>query len=297
MLKKQNYLIQFSGIILLFLIAACSVEQNNSGAESANDSTAQVQATNANQVFYSIPSPLQMASLLKSSGAKYNFNNLNPVNNLSKYTSVADMALNLGIYGTDMSFASIFNQPQETMLYLKCVNTLAKNLGVSNAFNENTAARLEANTENRDSLLTIISDAYWEVDAHLKEENRAGVSALIIAGGWIEGLHLAVKIANETNNQSVTTRIAEQKLSLNNLISLLQSYPGDEALSNTIGLLKELKIVFEPITITAGELKASTDPALKTTTITGNGTVSAITKEQLDDITKKIEYIRNAIIK
>lgn len=284
------------GVFFCIMIISCGADQGNTAVDSSASGDTIKITNKAGQVFYSIPSPLQMASLLEKSGAKYNPANLNPIENISKYTSSADMALNLGVYATDMSLASIFNQAQETMQYMKQVNTLANNLAIGNAFNENTASRLNANNDKKDSVLLIISEAYWEADAHLKEENRASVSALIIAGGWIEGLYLATKIAGETNNEAVIKRIAEQKLSLVNLLGLLNTYSDDESIKSVSILLEELKQVYDPVSVINDNIVASTDVKLKLTTISSNGTISAITPEQVEEISKKTEYIRNSII-
>jgi hypothetical protein len=58
----------------------------------------------AKKIFYSLPSPLETAMLIKSAGADYNEQLLNPLGNVEKYTTNKSMALNLGIYTTDLSF-------------------------------------------------------------------------------------------------------------------------------------------------------------------------------------------------
>lgn len=52
----------------------------------------------AKQIFYSLPSPLETAMILKRAGAKYNEEILNSVDNTSRYSTNRSMALNLGIY-------------------------------------------------------------------------------------------------------------------------------------------------------------------------------------------------------
>lgn len=49
----------------------------------------------------------------EKAGAKYNKNILNDVKNVDKYTSAGQQALNLGIYGADLSYTSVFNHTQE----------------------------------------------------------------------------------------------------------------------------------------------------------------------------------------
>ncbi len=64
----------------------------------------------AKQIFYSMPSPLETAMLVKSAGAPYNEDLLNSTDNAGNYTTNRSMALNLGIYTCDLSFASLYDQ-------------------------------------------------------------------------------------------------------------------------------------------------------------------------------------------
>jgi hypothetical protein len=272
-----------------------STEENVTG----NDTAAAASTgkdTKAQNVFYSIPSPIETTSLLKGAGAKYNASYLNPIDNVSKYSTAAARALNLGVYGTDLSFTSIFDQTQESMLYLRCTNKLATSLGISGAFDDKTTSRIEANLENRDSLLTIISDSYWNADSYLKENGQPGVSALIIAGGWIEGLYIATQIANSTKNEDIATRIGEQKLSLDNLVALLDTYKTtNPGVNDTYNQLAELKKIYDQIPVQATETAAATDPKAGVTTV-DNKSSYKLTPEQLKAITDKATQIRNKLI-
>jgi hypothetical protein len=273
-----------------------STETSGESKVDTADADAHVKDVKAQNVFYSIPSPVETTTLLKSAGAKYNAKFLNPIENVSKYSTVASKALNLGIYGSDLSFTSIFDQTQESMLYLRCTNKLATGLGISGAFDEKTTSRIEANMENRDSLLAIISDSYWTADAYLKDNGQPGVSALIVAGGWIEGLYIATQIAATTKNDGITTRIGEQKLSLDNLVALLDAYKTDnEGVTDALKSVSELKKIYDAIPAAASATSASTDKTAGVTTV-GNDSKFTLTPEQLKQISDKTVEIRNKFI-
>ncbi|HRG36946.1 MAG TPA: hypothetical protein PK289_00280 [Bacteroidia bacterium] len=270
-----------------------STEDDVAGSDTIQ---AKLKDSKAQEVFYSIPSPIETISLLKSAGAKYNAAYLNPIENVSKYTSVTSKALNLGTYGSDLSFTSMFDQTQESMYYLRCANKLASGLGISGAFNESTTSRLESNLQNRDSLLNIISDSYWTTDAYLKDNGQPGVSALIVAGGWIEGLYIGTQIAKTTQNKEVITRIGEQKLSLENLIGLLESYKADNAgIVAILNSLTELNALYTNVSAPNKSTEASTDKKNNVTTL-DNGSTFELTPEQLKAISDKVSDIRNKII-
>lgn len=295
-IKKTTFFAFYIAISLAFV--ACSSNSGTSTEESVDTANTEVKVkdVNAQNVFYSIPSPIETTTLLKAAGAKYNAKILNPIENVSKYASVASKALNLGVYGSDLSFTSIFDQTQESMLYLRCTNNLATGLGITGAFDETTTARIEANLQNRDSLLAIISDSYWSADAYLKDNGQPGVSAFIVAGGWIEGLYIATQIAKTTKNAGVVTRIGEQKLSLDNLIALLDSYKSDnEAIPDLLKQLNELKKIYDGIPAASTETTTTTNVEKGVTTI-GNESSFSVSPEQLKLITDKSTEIRNKII-
>ncbi len=293
--RKYSIAFALAGVAVLF---SCN---NKEAEESESSSTVDTNGMSAKtsmakNVFYSIPSPIEISSLLKKAGATYDKKYLNSANNVSRYTSTPSMALNLGVYGADLSFTSIFDQSQESMSYLNGCSKLSQGLGIASAFNETILKRIEKNLSNKDSLLDIVADAYWTSDATLKENQQENVASLIIAGGWIEGLYIATQIASSTNNKAIMQRIGEQKLSLNNLIGLLDAYKNDDAVKTTSEQLVDLKTVFDPIEMTNSRAAATTDEATGVTTISNESTVD-LSVEQLKAISEKIQVIRNSIIK
>src|SRR5690554_6774188 len=172
--------LSFAIILTIGMLSGCQCSNTDSQKEITDVETDSTDGTKGEEnklqkiqeIFYTIPSPMEMASLLKKTGTGYETSLLNDIKNVVKYTSSKRQALNLGIYGADLSYASIFNQNQEAIIYLSCAKQLSDKLGVTNAFNNETMDRIESNIENRDSLLDIISDSFYTLDAYLKENDR-----------------------------------------------------------------------------------------------------------------------------
>jgi hypothetical protein len=181
------------------------------------------QKISAQNVFNTISSRSTILELNKLSGAEYNVQYLNNPDDVNKYSLESSQALNLGVYGADLNAASIYDQTQETMLFFKCVSILAKSIGVSNSFDENMGDRMTNNQENRDSTLSIISQAFKSADVTLRKNNRPGTSSLLVAGAWIEGIYIACQTAKETKSEPIVKEIFAQKESLTNLIELIKS--------------------------------------------------------------------------
>jgi len=251
-------------------------------------------------IFYAIPSPIELAQLIQKAGAKYNKDLLNsPSNdNIAKYSSNTSKALNLGVYGADLSYTSVFDDnTQESILYLACTRKLADALGVGSAFDEKTVDRIQANTGKKDSLLTIISGSYMSTDEMLKESQRENASSLVIAGGFIEGIYLGTQLAKTSkNNADIIQRIAEQKGTLDNVIGLLTTYEKDAGVAPVLADLKSMKEIFGEVKVeskTSSDVK--TNPSTKVTTIGGKITYT-ITPETMDKLTTKSAEIRNKIV-
>jgi hypothetical protein len=253
-------------------------------------------AEKVQDIFRAVPSPMEMASMLKKMGSTYDHTILNDVKNANSYTSSRSQALNLGIYGANLSYASVFNQNQEAIIYLSCVKKLADNLGVTSAFGDATIERMEANVDNRDSLLTIVSETYYELDAYLKENGREYISAMVIAAGWVEGLHISTAIAakDATPGQEILTRIGEQKLSLMNLIELVNAYNRDGQVDEIAADLAALELAFRDVQISGGGGGTATES--DGTTVIGSPTQVSISPETLRHIRTTVAEIRTRYI-
>ncbi len=247
----------------------------------------------AKQVFYSLPSPIETAMLMRRAGAKFDDKILNSVKNASNYSTTFDKALNLGIYGADLSFASMFSQSQSSIKYLAVTKRLAEELGILNAIDQSYISRMESNVNNRDSLMEIISETFMNSDAFLKENKKPELAALMLSGGWIEGLYLATQIAKETkDNQELKERIIDQRLSLTTLLGLLSKYPNDDNVQSVSNDFKKIRAIYDNIDIETSEIKAVVDEETNITSLE-SVTKSTFSKEDFIQLTNLVYEIRN----
>jgi hypothetical protein len=235
------------GTTALLLNSCGGAKQEEVDASEEDTATAGVdsQKISAQNVFNTIPSRATILELTKQANSEYNIQYLSNTEDVSKYSLESSRALNLGVYGADLNVASIYEQTQESMLYFKCVSIIAKSIGVSNSFDENMGDRMTANQSNRDSTLSIITQAFKSADNTLRKNGRPGTSSLLVAGAWTEGLYVACQTAKETKNEPIVKEIFNQNESLTNLIELLEvSKIADEA-SYVLADLKTLKKIIE----------------------------------------------------
>lgn len=285
-------------VAVAMLLSACGGSQPEQDPLVIDQQDTTVQDTRLKKtrnIFFNIPSPMETAALLKKAGAEYNGKILNDVKNVDRYTSAGQQALNLGIYGADLSYASVFNQTQESMFYTAATRKLADKLNITSAFNDQTIERMERNMNDRDSLLNIISETYWSMDAYLKENDRDHLSAMMIAGGWVEGLYIATQIAQANDSPELRQRIAEQKLSLKDLLGLIDTYGSDEENLNRIRKdLTELEALFADVEI--GSVGNEVTQENGVTIVGGGGAAAQLSTEKLAALKDKAAAIRNNYI-
>ncbi|MDQ3046162.1 MAG: hypothetical protein M3R27_01340 [Bacteroidota bacterium] len=293
-------LITFKGVIFIFSAAAlfttgCGPDDANEGQDLPPVADTQNTILNVNGEIFSIPSPIQTAFLIKNSGATYNKEILNAANKSSQYSTNFSKAVNLGIYGADLGYVTIYDQTQDAIGYLNSAKRLADELGVSGAFDTQTIERFQKNLGNQDSMLVLVGVAYRSSDAYLKNNDRSDVSGLVLAGGWIESLYFATNVYKTKPNEDVKRRIAEQKSSLQSLIKLLTQYYSQPEYTEFIDNLNDLSTVFDGVEFKYTYEKPTTDADKKMTTINSKTEVK-ITPEQIESITQKVKSIRSQIV-
>ncbi len=296
-------LIELKHFLLLISVAGLfltSCGGNGEGEEGEEKDTVKVDTVKTNllkfdNTLFSVPSPIQTSLLIKKSGANYNKEMLNVTSALNSYSNNFKKALNLGVYGADLGYVTIYEQTQDAIGYLKAVKKLADDLGVSGAFDAALMKRFETNMGNRDSLLSLVSTGYRTSDKYLQNNERKDVAVLILAGGWVESLHFSINIAKATRNQEVINRIGEQKSSLDNLIKLLQPYYQNEEYTEFIDQIVDLYNDFDGITSKYTYVKPTTDIKNQITTIHSKNDI-VITDKQLESISEKVETIRKQIV-
>jgi len=292
--------LQLSILTLLFgafLFSCSNPEQSTTPEEEIDNMVVDQQLeedfNQAKQVFYSLPSPIETAMLMKRAGAKYDENLLNPITNIPNYNTTLHKALNLGIYSADLSFVSMFDQSQASIKYLSATKRLADDLGILNAVDQSYIKRMENNINSRDSLMEIISETFMNSNAFLKENKRPELAAIVLAGGWIEGLYIASQITkNTTDNQELRDRVIDQRLSLTTLLSLLDKYKNDENIKSVSEDFKKIQAIYDNIDVSTSGVTAVVDEKTNVTTLEST-TTSVFTNEDFLKLSDLVSEIRN----
>lgn len=306
---NQNLLLPGKFFLLLFVSMSLSVVSCNQGPKTAGegsgefeasgalDAETQEQLNTAKRIFYSLPSPLETAMLIKNAGAAYNEELLNPTSNTSRYITSKGKALNLGIYSTDLSYASLFDQTQATLDYIGAAKEMADGLNIMDAIDEETISTLEENINNREMIIDIISETLMNSSSFLKENGLEATASVVLVGGWVEGLYIATNLVGDSKlkDNKLVERIVDQKLSLDIIINLLMQTSEDDDAMAVLEDVKSLKVIFDKITINQGEVTAVEDTETNVTTLKSESSIR-ISKDVFQELKDKVAEIRNSYI-
>jgi hypothetical protein len=250
----------------------------------------------ARQIFYSLPSPLETAMILKRSGAQYNPEILNSVDNISRYTTTKSMALNLGIYSTDLSYASLFDQTQASIKYMTASKKLAEGLGILNAIDNTIIQRLEENVNNREIIMDIISETLLNTNSILEENDRVAIGSIILVGGWVEGLYIATSLVEDvtSSDNELIDRIIDQKLSISTVINLLEQHKSVSDVNDVLVDVKELSNIYNKIQISVSQIEVIADEE-STTTLRSKNVVS-VNPAVFNELKGKVAQIRTKYV-
>lgn len=283
----------FLSAITAFSLSSCGGGEKTEDTDSADSTkTEEPKQGPVSETFFQVPSPGEMLTFIKMvGGTTKDVSFLNPPSNEKNYTDAKSKALNFGIYSCDLSYCSIFSIGSESLKYFKTVKVMGDQIGVSTAIKPEVLKRLESNISSPDSLAVITDDVYFSSFEALEDSKQGPTLALVVAGGWLESIYIAINLAKYKADSPVVERLADQKYTLENLIEFLKKHEADASVMSVKtdfeGLLAEFNKMGEQ---DAKPLKVKDD---KTTTLTG-GKQLVITEDVYNTIIGKIKSIRNS---
>ena len=289
---------------LALLLVACGQQKKTdeqdfqSALDSLEDTGPKIDEELVNGILQQIPSPLEIASILKESGSKYESSILNSDDNLSKYNNNFGKALNLGVFGTDLGYTNIYEQSKDGIKFLTAIKSLANDLNIGQFFDIETIGRLSSNSKNLDSLLLITTQNFNDINSYLQNQGRSQISVLLLTGGWIEAMQIICQTADKNSkNKDLPEKIGEQKIILEQLTLLLGFYEKDQNMASLLKDLRELEAAYKSVEIVTTYKQSTMKIVDGVAMITDNSTTSIkITPEDVKNITRIVSTMRNKII-
>ena len=237
---------------VVLLITACKGRKNNEldvpGYE-LDQGEVQIPEQAMEDIIQNVSSPIEIAAFIKDLGVPFNSFYLSDPNKADNYSTSFKMAYTLGMLGADLGYLNVYEKTGSSVNYLTAINKLADGLKVSQFFDFNTIKRLATSSSNLDSLIFLSVHSFNQMADHLRITDRSNLSALMIAGIWIEGMYQATQSVKEIHDPVLAEYIGEQKLILNDLLLILKNYERDDQFAKLIKDFENIKKSFDAVKI------------------------------------------------
>lgn len=256
----------------LMLFSACNLNRKSSGEQ--NDAGEKLEKArveeDVREFVYPLPTSFEVTEMLNRVGASYILTLSNPVSNVERYLTEKSKALNLGVYSADLSYASTYNQKQATIDYMDVSKKLIDALNVSAAISPDILDQIEARQDNKDELVDLITNTFFDTYEFLNQADRGAVSMLVLAGSWVEALYIVTHITEDTfKNKEMVAIVMNQKASLNTLMGLMEVAKDNPALADVMNDLQPLYSIYNSIedgSITETQMSRITEEVYKVRT-------------------------------
>lgn len=202
------------------------------------------------EMIQNIASPVETAALIKGLKIPFNKDFLVSTKAAERYNTSFEKALALGIYGCDLGYLNMYEKTSFVVDYISVIKRLADDIQVGQFFDFTTLKRLATNNENLDSLVTISQQSFSRIDNYLRETNRPMLSAVIVAGVWVEGAYLTSRVAQISDHGKIRETLGEQKTILVFLIKVLKVYEKDPNMAKFLSEIDKIKALFDEVKIT-----------------------------------------------
>ncbi len=276
-------------IILLFVLSGIFLSCKHEEKENTDNIPQKIDTVeiykDIKNVFYSMPSPLEIASIVKKYKQNFSPDILNDINKAKNYMSTKAQAINLGIYSADIAFLTISGNNQYSKEYFSVLVYLANDLDITEGINDTLLKSIENNINNIEKVKELMSLAFFKSDAFLKENSKQKITTYILNGSWIESVYIILSLAKgEALNSDIYHLLIDQRLILENIFEIDKKQNFEKKYLKRLTKLKQL--FNNCVVITKKEVKDPYTDSLRTKTYI-----------KYDFDTKKIKKISEEIIK
>ncbi len=267
----------FAGFILPLLIVSftclssckdkASKQKKNAEQEVVKQIPGEIEAN-----VYPLPTSAEVIRMLTDLEVGYIIGISNPVENTKKYIISSKKAINLGVFGADLSYATLYNQQQSVIDYLNAINTLANELNMSKIYDADLYNKIKENFDNRDELVNILTKAFQDTYSVLADNDQQPSALLVVGGAWVEGMYLTTHVSEAAYQVAGISKVLlEQKKSFDLYIDITKDYLSEPSVGDFVKGLDPIKKVYE-------------------------GLGSSLTEQNIKDITVAISEVREQIV-
>jgi hypothetical protein len=242
---------------------------------------------------YQMPTPNELFSLVRNLMGEGDKKLMSSTADADRYVTHSKRALNFGVYATDLVYASQFNRVEVARYYLT-VKKLGDQLGLSSVFDASIQKRLDKNMAHGDSLEVISNEAYYKAYEKLQDEDMGPALSLVLAGGWVESMHLVIQKAQVTgHSEELMQRVADQKATLEHLVQLMQEEKQDPTVAAVLAKMEGVRTIYDGMEV---KREAAADKSPSGRMVLGDKVTVSTSPEMYKQLEQAVEAIRASIV-
>lgn len=171
------------------------------------------------------PSPIHIAMMFKEYGLSYVDGVIHDPAMATNYSTDNSKMLNLGVYSADVAYMIINEETSASMDHMEAIRNLSGELDLNTLFDSDVLIdRFQANLDNRDSLINIITSIQEDLDEYVDENDETHLRLMVFAGAWGESMYLGSQaVLEEGSDNQLGRRLVEQMTILESMLKAMHS--------------------------------------------------------------------------
>ncbi|GAB4242297.1 MAG: hypothetical protein Tsb0034_19680 [Ekhidna sp.] len=241
-----------------------------------------------------LPPPSLVPFTLKSIGADFDRAHINPLDRMESYKINRDkMALNMGVYASDISYLAAYGLEDDCIAYLETSHAMAEFLGDSAIYDQSHLDEFRGHVAdgNEEEISRLLGKLFMETSIQMEEDHHLTMAGLALTGSFVEGLYQAVITLESYDDSEASRRLLEplvkivldEEEALRDIIQVLDDLPFDDTIAEMMTELSILDRLYKG-DLQEIEEKMKEDPNF------------ILSKEMMRDITLEVKRIRKSIV-
>lgn len=280
--------------IISFTLLSCSSGNSNTETQQSNEELAEAKTIHdIEKLLADLPPPSLVPFTLKNIGADFDQQHINPINRMEGYKGNSDkMALNMGIYASDISYLAAYGLEEDCINYLKVSHSMAEYLGDSAIYDQSHLDEFRGHVKdgNEDEISRLLGKLFMETSIQMEEDHHLTMAGLALTGSFVEGLYQAVITLEAYDNSESSKKLLEPLVKivlgeeevLRDIIQVLDDLPFDDTIAEMMTELSILDRLYKG-DLQEIEEKMEQDPNF------------IVSKDMMRDITLEVKRIRKSI--
>lgn len=269
---KRTLSILMSFCLVLLTLSSCKQKKEEGPEGKINMEEVEAVTEQIEETVYPLPTSAELINMINDIGINYMVGITNEAEKADEYMTSKSKALNVGIYGADLSYVTIYQMQQEVLDYLEAIRELSKDLNLEAIYDEALYEKIKQNFDSRDELIDMLTDTFNKTYSYLTENDQQNLALMVVAGGWVEGMYITTHVNRTTHSFNEVVRVfLEQKKSFELYLELAQPYAEDPMVKEVLEIFEPLKVIY-------------------------SGMDGGITEKQVDQLEKAIEVVRAKLV-